>query len=56
MSLQMSHVCFILCWQANLIEENVSGQLENRFARCFAVHGWIEQFVEICTVLEENRL
>ena len=31
MSSQMSLICFILCKQANLIEENVSGQWEIHF-------------------------
>ena len=38
-SLQMLPVCFILCKQAHLIEENISGQWAIRFAQCFIVHG-----------------
>ena len=38
-SLQMSPVCFILCKQASLIEDNLSGQWAIRFLQYIAVQG-----------------
>ena len=45
-------VCIILCKQANLIEENVSGQWVIRFSQ----FSRIELMLEIWTVLQENWL
>ena len=51
-SLQMTHICFILWKQVNLIEENVSGTVGDSFFTVFRLSR-IERCIE---VLQENRL